>query len=99
MKRIHGDKKDLKYQCEKCKYATENKKSMENHRKAHEKYEEKLKSRPDWFKCDKCPALLATKQYLNGHIHRVHESLPFECDLCGKTFKFNKQNLISHFRK
>ena len=99
MKSIHGDKKDLRYQCEKCEFATEKKQSIEKHQKVHEKYEEKLKLRSDWFKCEKCPTLIATKQYLNEHISKVHESLLVECDLCGKTLKFIKQNLISHFRK
>jgi transcriptional repressor CTCF len=98
MKLIHADKNLVnKFKCEKCEYSSYAKKNLKEHQKVHERYEARLKSRSDWIKCEKCPAIFGDKYGYKSHCKNFHTKFQFECDFCGMQTKW-KNYVILHFK-
>lgn len=85
MKVTHSRDEKKKFKCDKCDYSTNYKTELLKHPKVHEAFERKLKSRSDWFRCEKCPMCLFTCPETLAKHHRIkHTNLPLlECDFCG----------------
>jgi KRAB domain-containing zinc finger protein len=97
-RKLHeNENQEKEFKCDKCKYATNFKSNFKCHQKVHEKYEARLKSRSDWIKCKKCPALLGNRDNYQAHLKRTHGKIKFRCDFCVKSFS-TKSDMLRHLK-
>ncbi|KAJ7576710.1 hypothetical protein C8J56DRAFT_1117136 [Mycena floridula] len=76
-----------RHQCPECTYETDNKGSMDRHKRTH------TGERP--HKCDECEQAFSQKSNLATH-KRIHAGeKPYECDECGQAF-VRKEHLTTH---
>ncbi|XP_070497896.1 zinc finger protein 43-like [Chironomus tepperi] len=93
--KTHNKNRQKPLQCQRCDYATDDKRSFKFHLKFHEKQDKKFASMKNPLKCGQCPKFYKNKIALHEHMRIVHPKELFQCDLCAKFIK-RKAYLISH---
>ncbi|XP_070497893.1 zinc finger protein 60-like [Chironomus tepperi] len=81
--------------CQRCDYATDDKRSFKFHLQFHEKQDKKFAAMKNPLKCEKCPTFCKNKMALYDHMRAVHPKESFQCDLCAKFIKV-KSSLRIH---
>ncbi|KAL7014165.1 hypothetical protein ACKWTF_015773 [Chironomus riparius] len=95
--KVHEINRSKPFKCEKCDFATDNKRYFEKHQIFHNRQDKKFLAMKNPLQCEKCKIFCRDSKALNGHKLNVHPKVLFQCDLCAKFIKV-KKSVISHMK-